>query len=239
MPSSSDESNLQLCAIPGSLVVRRRPGEAIWWEIWEWFSKSHSQIGNLAIAFVFWGVFFTPQDDALRHGQVCQGVDEGLPDQEPVMVIPISDLNSIENLWNVWDGQKPSNKAELLEFLLREWHKVTQQPSDWSVEDQNYYYILVDGKTIETEYFRAVCSSTHSYFSFKFINRVQKSMHLEGLINERMEWMAGAVCRACACAVYKQHKHLPLVIWCLTVQAISFVFASESSLLSDVSPDII
>lgn len=32
--------------------------------------------------------------------------------------------------------------------------------------------------------------------------------------------------------------HLPLVIWCLTVQAVSFVLASESSLLSDVSPDI-
>lgn len=31
---------------------------------------------------------------------------------------------------------------------------------------------------------------------------------------------------------------LPLVIWCLTVQALSFVFPSESSLLSDASPDI-
>lgn len=36
----------------------------------------------------------------------------------------------------------------------------------------------------------------------------------------------------------KQHADLPLVIWCLTVQAFSFVFASESSLLSDASPGI-
>ncbi|MBN3283396.1 STXB5 protein, partial [Polyodon spathula] len=40
------------------------------------------------------------------------------------------DLNPIENLWNVikrkMDGHKPSNKAELLEFLRQEWHKVTQ-----------------------------------------------------------------------------------------------------------------
>ncbi|MBN3285256.1 TC1A transposase, partial [Polyodon spathula] len=40
------------------------------------------------------------------------------------------DLNPTENLWNVikrkMDGHKPSNKAELFEFLRQEWHKVTQ-----------------------------------------------------------------------------------------------------------------
>jgi transposase len=40
------------------------------------------------------------------------------------------DLNTIENLWNVikrkMDGHKPSNKAEMPEFLRQEWYKVTQ-----------------------------------------------------------------------------------------------------------------
>ncbi|MGH0154757.1 UNVERIFIED_CONTAM: hypothetical protein FKN15_033937 [Acipenser sinensis] len=48
------------------------------------------------------------------------------------------DLNPIENLWNVikrkMDGHKPSNKAELLEFLRQEWHKVTQQQCERLVE---------------------------------------------------------------------------------------------------------
>ncbi len=48
------------------------------------------------------------------------------------------DLNPIENLWNVikrkMDGHKPSNKAELLEFLRQEWHKVTQHQCERLVE---------------------------------------------------------------------------------------------------------
>ena len=48
------------------------------------------------------------------------------------------DLNPIENLWNVikrkMDGHKPSNKAELLEFLRQEWHKVTQNQCERLVE---------------------------------------------------------------------------------------------------------
>uniref|UniRef100_A0AAY5L5H5 Tc1-like transposase DDE domain-containing protein n=1 Tax=Esox lucius TaxID=8010 RepID=A0AAY5L5H5_ESOLU len=48
------------------------------------------------------------------------------------------DLNPIENLWNLMkrkmDGHKPSNKAELLEFLCQEWNKVTQQQCDRLVE---------------------------------------------------------------------------------------------------------
>ncbi|MBN3278876.1 TCB1 transposase, partial [Polyodon spathula] len=55
----------------------------------------------------------------------------GLPTQSP-------DLNPIENLWNVikrkMDGHKPSNKAELLEFLRQEWHKVTQHQCERLVE---------------------------------------------------------------------------------------------------------
>ncbi|KAK1791249.1 hypothetical protein P4O66_013265 [Electrophorus voltai] len=48
------------------------------------------------------------------------------------------DLNPTENLWNViqrkMDGHKPSNKAELLEFLCQEWCKVTQQQCERLVE---------------------------------------------------------------------------------------------------------
>ena len=48
------------------------------------------------------------------------------------------DLNPIKNLWNVikrkMDGHKPSNKAELLEFLRQEWHKVTQRQCERLVE---------------------------------------------------------------------------------------------------------
>ncbi|XP_054466065.1 phosphatidylinositol 4-phosphate 5-kinase-like protein 1 [Anoplopoma fimbria] len=48
------------------------------------------------------------------------------------------DLNPIENLYNVikrkMDGHKPSNEAELLEFLRQEWHKVTQQQCERLVE---------------------------------------------------------------------------------------------------------
>ncbi|MGH0115999.1 UNVERIFIED_CONTAM: hypothetical protein FKN15_060463 [Acipenser sinensis] len=48
------------------------------------------------------------------------------------------DLNPIENLWNVikrkMDGHKPSNKAELLEFLRQERHKVTQHQYERLVE---------------------------------------------------------------------------------------------------------
>uniref|UniRef100_A0AAY5L2K7 Tc1-like transposase DDE domain-containing protein n=1 Tax=Esox lucius TaxID=8010 RepID=A0AAY5L2K7_ESOLU len=48
------------------------------------------------------------------------------------------DLKTNENLWNLMkrkiDGHKPSNKAELLEFLCQEWHKVTQQQCDRVVE---------------------------------------------------------------------------------------------------------
>ncbi len=50
------------------------------------------------------------------------------------------DLNHIKHLWNVikrkMDGHKPQdrwskgNKAEQLEFLHQEWHKVTQQQCD-------------------------------------------------------------------------------------------------------------
>ncbi|MGH0126804.1 UNVERIFIED_CONTAM: hypothetical protein FKN15_062966 [Acipenser sinensis] len=32
------------------------------------------------------------------------------------------------------DGHKPSNKAELLEFLRQEWHKVTQHQCERLVE---------------------------------------------------------------------------------------------------------
>ncbi|KAK1801152.1 hypothetical protein P4O66_022856 [Electrophorus voltai] len=45
------------------------------------------------------------------------------------------------NLWNLWnvikrkmDGHKPSNKAELLEFLCQEWCKVIQQQCERLVE---------------------------------------------------------------------------------------------------------
>uniref|UniRef100_A0A4W5NLR7 Limb development membrane protein 1 like n=1 Tax=Hucho hucho TaxID=62062 RepID=A0A4W5NLR7_9TELE len=48
------------------------------------------------------------------------------------------DLNPFENLWNVMkrkmDGHKPLNKAELLEFLRQEWHKVTQHQCERLVE---------------------------------------------------------------------------------------------------------
>ena len=48
------------------------------------------------------------------------------------------DLNPIKNLWNVikrkMEGHKPSNKAELLEFLRQEWHKVTQRQCERLVE---------------------------------------------------------------------------------------------------------
>ncbi|KAK1789420.1 hypothetical protein P4O66_015349 [Electrophorus voltai] len=48
------------------------------------------------------------------------------------------DHNPIENLWNVikrkMDGHKPSNKAELMEFLCQEWRKVTQQQCERLVE---------------------------------------------------------------------------------------------------------
>ncbi len=58
----------------------------------------------------------------MPHSQVKQGVDGGPPDQDQS-----PDLNPIENPWNVikrkMDGHKQSNKAELLEFLLQEWHK--------------------------------------------------------------------------------------------------------------------
>src|SRR4029434_2929927 len=41
------------------------------------------------------------------------------------------DLNPVEKLWNVikrkMDGHKPSNKAELLEFLRQKQYKVTQR----------------------------------------------------------------------------------------------------------------
>ena len=56
-----------------------------------------------------------------------QGVVGGSPDPDPVIATPIS---RPENLWNViqrkMDGNMPSIKAELLEFLHQEWHKVTQ-----------------------------------------------------------------------------------------------------------------
>jgi len=48
------------------------------------------------------------------------------------------DLNPIENLWNVikrkMESHKSSNKAELLEFLHQEWHKVTQHTCERLVE---------------------------------------------------------------------------------------------------------
>ena len=48
------------------------------------------------------------------------------------------DLNPIENLWNVTKRKmyrhKPSNKAELLEFLHQEWHKVPQHQCERLVE---------------------------------------------------------------------------------------------------------
>lgn len=48
------------------------------------------------------------------------------------------DLNPTENLWNVikrkMDGHKPSNIAELLEFLSQDRHKVTQQQCERLVE---------------------------------------------------------------------------------------------------------
>ena len=72
----------------------------------------------------------------MPHSQVSEGVDHQIrtlswPAQSP-------DLNPIENFWNVikmkMDGHKPSNKAELLQFLHQEWHKVTQQQCERLVE---------------------------------------------------------------------------------------------------------
>ena len=74
----------------------------------------------------------------MPHSQVNQGVDGGPSDQTLSWPAQSPDLNPIENLWNVikrkMDGHKPSNKAELLEFLWQEWHKVTQQQCERLVE---------------------------------------------------------------------------------------------------------
>ena len=79
---------------------------------------------------------FFQQGNAPCH-TASEGVDEedhqtrtlSWPAQSP-------DLNPIENLWNVikMDGHKPSNKAELLEVLRQEWHKVTQWQCERLVE---------------------------------------------------------------------------------------------------------
>ena len=59
------------------------------------------------------------------------------------------DLNPIENLWNVikrkMEGHKPSNKAELLEFLPHKRHKVTQHQRERLVDSMPRRIIAVNG----------------------------------------------------------------------------------------------
>ncbi|MGH0158058.1 UNVERIFIED_CONTAM: hypothetical protein FKN15_049200 [Acipenser sinensis] len=68
-----------------------------------------------------------------------------------------SDLNPIENLWNVikrkMDGHKPSNKAELLEFLHQEWYKVTQHQCERLVESMpRHMKAVLENQGYSTKY---------------------------------------------------------------------------------------
>lgn len=81
----------------------------------------------------FWGLEFPAGQCFMPHSWVCQGVDKGSHDSDPVLSWPAQfpDQNPIKNLFNVTrrktDDQKTSNKAGLVEFLLQEWHQVTQE----------------------------------------------------------------------------------------------------------------
>ncbi|KAK1800853.1 hypothetical protein P4O66_006037, partial [Electrophorus voltai] len=62
------------------------------------------------------------QDNAPSHSQVNQRVDEGPPDQDPIMASQNSRPEPHRNvIKRKMDGHKPSNKAKLLEFLCQEW----------------------------------------------------------------------------------------------------------------------
>ena len=92
----------------------------------------------------------------MPHSQVSEGVDEGPPDQDPVMASPIS---RPESHWKPLecdqeeDGHKPSNKAELLEFLHQELHKVTQQQCERLMESMpRRMEVVISNQGYSTKY---------------------------------------------------------------------------------------